>query len=87
MNQMYPYDGIKSNLIDGKLVLPNGIWWNADIMSNDPQSKETLMAIFSKVKITFRSSMTRDEIYRQISSVPINARRVVYHNFVIKRRI
>ena len=86
MHQMYPYDGIKSNLIDGKLVLPNGIWWNADIMSNEPQSKDTLMAIFSKVKITFRSSMTRDEIYRQISSVPINARRVVYHNFVIKRR-
>jgi len=87
MHQMYPYDGIKTNLIDGKLVLPNGIWWNADIMSNDPESKDTLMAIFSKVKITFRSSMTRDEIYRQISSVPINARRVVYHNFVIKRRI
>jgi hypothetical protein len=87
MHQMYPYDGIKTNLIDGKLVLPNGIWWNADIMSNAPESKDTLMAIFSKVKITFRSSMTRDEIYRQISSVPINARRVVYHNFVIKRRI
>ena len=87
MHQMYPYDGIKSNLIDGKLMLPNGIWWNADIMSDDPESKDTLMAIFSKVKITFRSSMTRDEIYRQISSLPINARRVVYHNFVIKRRI
>jgi hypothetical protein len=86
MHMMYPYDGIKSNLLHGKLTLPNGIWWQADIMSNAPESKDTLMAVFTKVKITFGSSMTRDEIYRQISSVPINARRVVYHNFVIKRR-
>jgi hypothetical protein len=86
MHMMYPYDGIKSNLLHGKLTLPDGIWWQADIMSNATESKDTLMAVFTKVKITFRSSMTRDEIYRQISSVPINARRVVYHNFVIKRR-
>jgi len=86
MHMMYPYDGIKSNLIDGKLALPDGIWWQADIMSDAAESKDTLMAIFTKYKITFRSSMTRDEIYRQIASVPINARRVVYHNFVIKRR-
>jgi hypothetical protein len=86
MHMMYPYDGIKSNLIDGKLALPDGIWWQADIMSDAAESKDTLMAVFTKYKITFRSSMTRDEIYRQIASVPINARRVVYHNFVIKRR-
>ena len=86
MHMMYPYDGIKSNLIDGKLALPDGIWWQADIMSDAIESKDTLMVVFTKYKITFKSSMTRDEIYRQISSVPINARRVVYHNFVIKRR-
>jgi hypothetical protein len=86
MHMMYPYDGIKSNLLHGKLTLPDGIWWQADIMSDAAESKDTLMAVFTKVKITFGSSMTRDEIYRQISSVPINARRVVYHNFVIKRR-
>lgn len=86
MHIMYPYEGIKSNLIDGKLTLPDGIWWQADIMSDAIESKDTLMAVFTKYKITFKSSMTRDEIYRQISSVPINARRVVYHNFVIKRR-
>jgi hypothetical protein len=84
MHIMYPYDGIKSNLTDGKLTIPRE--WNAYVLDGATESKETLMAVFTKVKITFGSSMTRDEIYRQISSVPINARRVVYHNFVIKRR-
>lgn len=87
MHMMYPYKGIQNNLIDGKLTLPNGIWWQADMVDpNAVESKDTLMVVFTKYKITFGSSMTRDEVYRQISSVPINARRVVYHNFVIKRR-
>lgn len=83
MHLMYPYDGIKSNLIDGRLTLPRG--WHAVVPDGINESKETLMAVFTKHKITFRSSMTRDEIYRQISSVPIYSRRVVYHNFVIRR--
>lgn len=82
MHLMYPYDG-KSNLVDGKLTLPRG--WQAVVPDGVSESKETLMAVFTKHKITFRSSMTRDEIYRQISSVPIYSRRVVYHNFVIRR--
>ena len=85
MKLMYPYDN-RSNLLHGTLTLPDGIWWQADLPKGANESQETLMAVFSKEKITFGSSMDKEQIYRQIASMPMYSRRVVYHNFVIKRR-
>jgi hypothetical protein len=82
---MYPYDN-SSNLLHGSLSLPDGNWWQADLPKGVNQSEETLMAVFSKEKISFGKHMDKDEIYRQIASMPMYSRRVVYHNFVIKRR-
>ena len=82
---MYPYEN-RSNLLHGKLALPDGIWWQADLPKGIDESNETLMAVFSKEKISFGNNMDKDEIYRQIASMPMYSRRVVYQNFVIKRR-
>jgi hypothetical protein len=82
---MYPYEN-RSNLLHGKLALPDGIWWQADLPKGINESNETLMAVFSKEKISFGNNMDKDEIYRQIASMPMYSRRVVYQNFVIKRR-
>jgi len=82
---MYPYDN-SSNLLHGTLRLPDNNWWQADLPKGMNQSEETVMAVFSKEKISFGKTMDKDEIYRQIASMPMYTRRVVYHNFVIKRR-
>ena len=82
---MYPYDN-SSNLLHGVLKLPDNNWWQADLPKGVDQSEETVMAVFSKEKISFGKHMDKDEIYRQIASMPMYSRRVVYHNFVIKRR-
>ena len=50
------------------------------------ESKETIIVVFSKVKLTFKNRLSKSEFYDTIKAVPAFSRRVLYHSVVINRR-
>ena len=49
-------------------------------------SKESIMVLFTKHRVTFKNQLTEKDIYDTIASIPVHSRKIVYHNFVIVRR-
>lgn len=86
IDMLYPLEDNKFNIVDGRMEFPDTISFQATLPSGSEHSKETLMVVFTKHKLTFKRPSTKQEIYNMISSVPVYSRRIMYHNFIIKRR-
>ena len=84
---LYPKHNTNTNLVDGVL--------KAEMLNTEfrtylePQSeysKESIMVLFTKHRVTFKNQLTEKDIYDTIASIPVHSRKLVYHNFVIVRR-
>lgn len=52
----------------------------------DQKSNDSLVVIFSKLKLSFKNDLTKTEFEDIIKSVPPYSRKVVYYHYVINRR-
>lgn len=86
ISMLYPLEDNRNNLVDGRLDIPDHVAFTAALRPGVAKSKETLMIVFTRHKISFARSSSRKEVFEVISSVPRYSRRIVYHNFVIERR-
>ena len=74
------------NLVDGAMSFPSNIEFKTHMDSSIEFSKESLMVLFTKHKITFKNQLTEKDIYDTIAAIPVHSRHIVYHNFEIVRR-
>jgi anti-anti-sigma regulatory factor len=86
ISMLYPLEDNRNNLVDGRLELPDHVAFTAALSPGVVKSKETLMTVFTRHKISFERASTRKDVFDVISSVPRYSRKIVYHNFVIERR-
>jgi hypothetical protein len=86
ISMLYPLEDNRNNLVDGRLELPDHVAYTAALSQGVFKSKETLMTVFTRHKISFARVSTRKDVFDVISSVPRYSRKIVYHNFVIERR-
>lgn len=84
--KLYPYENFSNNLVDGVMVFPEQVKFYTHLKHNSEFSKESLMVLFTKHKLTFKSQLTSKDIYDTIASIPVHSRKIVYHNFEIIRR-
>lgn len=85
ISMLFPISN-KGNIVDGRMELPENISFLATLPPQTNESKETLMVVFTKHKITFKRPMTKQDVYTTVASIPAYSRKIVYHNFVIQRR-
>lgn len=88
IQRLYPHVDNKHEMVLGTFRLEdhNRIRYQLYVSSPYEVSEETLIVVFSKVKLTFRNRLSKLEFYEIIKSTPAYSRRVMYHNFVINRR-
>jgi hypothetical protein len=84
---LYPKHNTNTNFIDGVLkaeMLNTEFRTYLEPLSE--YSKESIMVLFTKHRVTFKNQLTEKDIYDTIASIPVHSRKIVYHNFVIVRR-
>lgn len=87
ISMLFPTELNRDNLVKGRLKLPQYMNLVADPLPHGVyKSKETLMVVFTRHRLTFKRPLTGKDIFETISSVPRYSRKIVYHNFVIERR-
>lgn len=87
ISMLFPTELNRDNKVNGRLKLPQYMNLVADPLPlGVSKSKETLMVVFTRHKLTFKRPLTGKDIFETISSVPRYSRKIVYHNFVIERR-
>lgn len=88
LQKLYPHLDNKHELVIGTFRLQDHkkIKYQMYVSSPYERSEETLIVVFSKVKLTFKNRLSKIEFYDTIKALPAYSRRVMYHNFVIDRR-
>ena len=88
IQRLFPHLENKHELVAGtfKLEDHNKVRYQMYVASPYETSEETLIVVFSKVKLTFKNRLSKLEFYEIIKSTPAFSRRVMYHNFIINRR-
>lgn len=88
LQRLYPHLDNKHELVFGTFKLSENKNINYRVFVSHPyeQSEESIVVVFSKVKLTFNNRLSKSEFYDTIKAVPAFSRRVVYHNVVINRR-
>lgn len=87
VTKLYP-SGNNHTLVNGNQNVPSTdeVRFSTYLFNMEKFSEETLLVLFTKHKITFKRDLTKVELDDIIKSIPPYSRRVVYHNYVIKRR-
>lgn len=88
LQKLYPVLENKHELVLGTFRIEDNKKVKYVVSVNAPyeRSEDTVIVVFSKVRMTFKSRLTKSEFYDTIKSVPTFSRRIVYHNVVIDRR-
>lgn len=89
IQRVFPHLDTKHELVVGTMRLENhqDVRYQMYVGMPYEQSEETLIVVFSKVKLTFKNRLSKLEFYEIIKSTPVYSRRVMYHNFIINRRL
>lgn len=80
---IYPKLSSHNNLVDGVMKFPSDMEFRTHLNVNSQMSKESIMVLFTKHKVTFKNQLTEKDIYDTIASIPVHSRKIVYHNFDI----
>ena len=83
---LFPKTNNNGNLVNGQMKFPSSLEFRTHLYSDTEFSKESLMVLFTKHKITFKNQLTTQDIYDTIAAIPVHSRHLVYHNFDIVRR-
>ena len=83
---LFPKTNNHGNLVNGPMKFPSSLEFRTHLYSDTEFSKESLMVLFTKHKITFKNQLTTQDIYDTIAAIPVHSRHLVYHNFDIVRR-
>jgi hypothetical protein len=83
---LYPTTNNHMNLVNGIMKFPSNLEFRTHLDYNVEISKESLMVVFTKHKLTFKNQLTSKDIYDTIANIPVHSRQIVYHNFEIIRR-
>jgi hypothetical protein len=83
---LYPTASNHVNVINGPMKFPSNIEFRTHLNYDTETSKESLLVLFTKHKITFKNQLTSKDIYDTIANIPVHSRHIVYHNFDIVRR-
>lgn len=83
---LFPKTNNHGNLINGLMKFPSNLEFRTHLYSHTEFSKESLMVLFTKHKLTFKNQLTTKDIYDTIAAIPVHSRHLVYHNFDIVRR-
>jgi hypothetical protein len=83
---LYPKTSNHVNLVNGQMIFPTNLEFRTHLNYDTELSKESLMVLFTKHKLTFKNQLTAKDIYDTIAAIPVHSRHIVYHNFDIVRR-
>jgi len=84
---LYPKQSSHYNLVNGVMLFPSDMEFRTHLYANSQMSKESIMVLFTKHKVTFKNQLTEKDIYDTIASIPVHSRKIVYHNFDILWRM
>jgi hypothetical protein len=83
---LFPKTNDHKNLVNGTMKFPSNLEFRTHLNFDTEFSKESLMVLLTKHKITFKNQLTAKDIYDTIATIPVHSRHLVYHNFDIVRR-
>lgn len=88
LQKLYPHLDNKHELVLGTLKIIDNKDIHYRVYVNDPyeKSSDTLIIVFSKVRLTFKNRLSKNDFYDTIKAVPPFSRRVLYYNIEINRR-